>query len=81
MLNHATDGVMLADPGRYAIARIIHIHFIVVVFYTGEMILTHICLASFFRTSANSVKWLSGSLTCVDSDEPLQPPFKLRNSK
>ena len=22
-----------------------------------------------------------GSLTCVDSDEPLQPPFKLRNSK
>ena len=22
-----------------------------------------------------------GILTCVDSDEPLQPPFKLRNSK
>ena len=22
-----------------------------------------------------------GNLTCVDSDEPVQPPFKLRNSK
>ena len=22
-----------------------------------------------------------GMLTCVDSDEPVQPPFKLRNSK
>ena len=24
---------------------------------------------------------ISNNLTCVDSDEPLQPPFKRRNSK
>ena len=24
---------------------------------------------------------ISNNLTCADSDEPLQPPFKLRNSK
>ena len=41
-----------------------------------------------FRLTLTQCIWASawdfqqcGILTCVDSDEPLQPPFKLRNSK
>ena len=46
------------------------------------------CGLCFYTIEQNRNKWAvawdfqqGGILTCVDSDEPLQPPVKLRNSK